>query len=170
MGGTDSPTPTAYEQQLQQEHKQSVDIGHLSSHSSSTHSLTPSSSSTPSLSMDGICSPIQYQPKSKSAVNLKCDINTSTGTLDRSSSSTLSRGYNPNNTLGSPRRVSTESAPPQALKVVLVGDSSVGKTSMLLSYTADKFIDSYSPTIYDKLSSKSLEFFVFYTLRLYRTT
>ena len=43
---------------------------------------------------------------------------------------------------------------PRALKFVMVGDSGVGKTSMLMSYTVDKFPDEHTPTIYDKFSSK----------------
>lgn len=54
----------------------------------------------------------------------------------------------------SPIRAYMDVIRPQTLKCAIVGDSGVGKTSMLMSYTVDKFPESHSPTIYDKFSSK----------------
>ena len=157
MGGKDSPPPFVQQpqQQLEQDPKM-AEIQSLSERSSSvsycTLSLPRSTASTPSLSLRRESSPIQYVPKSKSAINVQRH-GGSSSTLDGSSSSTLPRSYTPSGS-GSPVRTYMECLSPQSLKVVLVGDSGVGKTSMLTSYTVEKFLEKHSPTIYDKFSSK----------------
>lgn len=42
----------------------------------------------------------------------------------------------------------------QSVRCALVGDSAVGKTSMLMSYTTDAFPEVHNPTMYDKFTSK----------------
>ena len=44
----------------------------------------------------------------------------------------------------------------QSVRCALVGDSAVGKTSMLMSYTTDAFPEVHNPTMYDKFTSKLL--------------
>ena len=88
-------------------------------------------------------SPIQYVPRNKSEVNFQ-------GHWHPGESKSLPRDCN-----YSPIRAYMECLEPQALKCVLVGDSGIGKTSMLMSYTVDKFPETHAPTIYDKYTSKS---------------
>lgn len=101
-------------------------------------------------------SPIEYVPKSKASINVDMGVQypdsfprqpfqrtTNTETKESRSDGTYS-----------PIRAYMECIEPQTLKCALVGDSGVGKTSMLMSYTTDKFPEEHAPTIYDKFSSK----------------
>ena len=74
----------------------------------------------------------------------------STAGLQPGSSQSLPRDYGSY----SPVRAYMECLAPQTLKFAIVGDSGVGKTSLLMSYTVDKFPETHAPTIYDKYSSK----------------
>lgn len=52
----------------------------------------------------------------------------------------------------SPIRQYMECIEPQTLSCAIVGDSGVGKTSLLLGYTTGSIPVSHEPTIYDKFS------------------
>lgn len=41
------------------------------------------------------------------------------------------------------------------LKCVFVGDSTVGKTSLIVAYTTNGFCERYTPTAFDNYSGKS---------------
>lgn len=83
-----------------------------------------------------------------SQINLQFDINDQEPVgLDSNSSKSLPRDY-------SPVKAYMDCISPQTLKCAIVGDSGVGKTSLLMSYTVEKFPESHAPTIYDKFTSK----------------
>ncbi len=56
----------------------------------------------------------------------------------------------------SPIRQYMECIEPQTLSCAIVGDSGVGKTSLLLSYTTGSIPINHEPTIYDKFSCEYL--------------
>lgn len=51
-------------------------------------------------------------------------------------------------------RCASDSMIEQSVRCALVGDSAVGKTSLMMSYTSDTFPETHNPTMYDKFASK----------------
>ena len=90
----------------------------------------------------------EYRSHSGSSASLQPS---STARLQPGSSQSLPRDCSGSY---SPVRAYMECLAPQTLKFAIVGDSGVGKTSLLMSYTVDKFPETHAPTIYDKYSSK----------------
>lgn len=66
--------------------------------------------------------------------------------LASNSSKSLPRDY-------SPVKAYMDCISPQTLKCAIVGNSGVGKTSLLMSYTVEKFPETHAPTIYDKFTT-----------------
>ena len=54
----------------------------------------------------------------------------------------------------SPIRLYMECFEPRTITYAIVGDSGVGKTSLLMSYTTGEMSEDHTPTIYDKFSCK----------------
>eukprot|EP00731_Ephydatia_muelleri_P028260 Em0019g1133a len=82
-----------------------------------------------------------------SQINLEFDLNEQEPVgLASNSSKSLPRDY-------SPVKAYMDCISPQTLKCAIVGDSGVGKTSLLMSYTVEKFPESHAPTIYDKFTT-----------------
>ncbi len=142
MGGKDSPPPQCSSISPMQSPK--LGGGHRTQRSHTFSSAKPS--------------PIEYVPRNKTAVNV--DLKTPYSETSSIQSQTLPRGRSdqPESPRGdgsySPIRAYMECFQPQTLKCALVGDSGVGKTSMLMAYTVDKFPEEHAPTIFDKFSSK----------------
>ena len=151
MGGKDTPPPCVSASPMQTpgfltEKSRSFSVSSSSSAVSSSSSLSSASSTTYQQP-----SPIKYVPPCKTRVNLK--IHCPSPAADRNSTDS---GYTPQPKDGafSPIRAYIDCLSPQTLKCAIVGDSGVGKTSMLMSYVVDKFPETHSPTIYDKFSSE----------------
>ncbi len=141
MGGKDSPPPQCSSISPMQSPK--LGGGHRTQRSHTFSSAKPS--------------PIEYVPRNKTAVNV--DLRTPCSETNSIQSQTLPRGRSAQpesreDGSYSPIRAYMECFQPQTLKCALVGDSGVGKTSMLMAYTVDKFPEEHAPTIFDKFSSK----------------
>lgn len=163
MGGKDSPTPRVMD--MSSLEKRGLSPPH--SPMKRKDSICSSASTTTVASgLSTVSSPvpvkrtpsIRYVPRSKSSVNLEMRKNSrACSPSDQSApstpvkSATLSRCES---TTSSSVQTYMECLAPLSLKFVLVGDSGIGKTSLLMSYTTEKFVTEHTPTIYDKFSSK----------------
>ena len=160
MGGTDSPPPSFVDSSQQSRFNKQCSPPESPI---KTRSVSPSLSSTSSSLSSTVSetapvivetqlsrkvSPIRYVQRSKSALNLQ--LKRDMVCQPRERSATVTHHESPY----SPVQVYMDCIAPQSLKCVLVGDSGVGKTAMLMSYTMEKFVTKHTPTIYDKFSSK----------------
>ena len=151
MGGKDTPPPCVSASPLQSqgfltEKSRSFSVSSSSSAASSSSSLSSTSSYQPS--------PIKYVPPCKTRVNLKIQCPTTRPPAADRDTTDSACSVSPKDGVTSPIRAYIDCITPQTLKCAIVGDSGVGKTSMLMSYVVDKFPDTHSPTIYDRFSSK----------------
>ena len=142
MGRKDSPPPTMMTARQQQGSPQIPHSPIKKTTRSGSITSTVSTSSSVVSSASG--SPIRYVPRSKSAVNLQVG-RRERPTFEKTPLSS---------TKSSPVQTYVDSISPHNFKCALVGDSGVGKTSLLLSYTMEKYVSQYVPTIYDKFLSK----------------
>ena len=155
MGGKDTPPPCVSSSPMQTRGFPTDKSRSFSTSSaaSSSYSLTSSTSSSTSPSHQQPA-PIRYVPPCKTRVNLK--LQCPPAPHSPSAARVADRGESADAKDGSfsPIRAYIDCLTPQSLKCALVGDSGVGKTSMLVSYVVDKFPETHSPTIYDKFSSE----------------
>lgn len=187
MGGKDSPTPILVSDGIQQQEGLASPPfspmkrkGSICSSGSSASGSSISSGPLSSPTSFKRSPSIRYVPRSKSSVNLEMRQKISeaspvteprtrgagvrrSSTLNREGSfarQQRERASAITRQASLPRSSAssfTEGMIPLSLKCVLVGDSAVGKTSMLQSYTSDKFTATHTPTIYDKFSSKYMQ-------------
>ena len=149
MGGKDTPPPCVSASPVQNQKfwdkSRSFSVSSTSTTSSSASSASLSSNSQQQPA------PFRYVPPSKTHVNLQIQCPSITSPDRDSGGSKADEAY-------SPIRAYIDCLSPQTLKCAIVGDSGVGKTSLLMSYVVDKFPEAHSPTIYDKISSKKSSF------------
>lgn len=155
MGGKDTPPPCVSCSPMQSRGFPTDKSRSFSTSSAGSSSFSLSSStSTTSPRQQQQPAPIRYVAPCKTRVNLKlqCPVAPPSPTCGR----VADRGESADAKDGSfsPIRAYIDCLTPQTLKCAIVGDSGVGKTSMLMSYVVDKFPETHSPTIYDKFSSE----------------
>ena len=147
MGGKDSPLqyalPRSWAMQNKQEQKLLPNIAHTPKNNSSVRA-PDHEQRHPVLSRlpDRPCNPIPPSATSKLQVQRM---------EEQQSSLTISES----DVTVSPIRLYIESIEPRTYNYAILGDTAVGKTSLLMSYTTGKISDTYKPTVYDKFSSKS---------------
>ena len=153
MGGKDTPPPCVSASPMQTPRYLSEKSRSFSLSSASSAASTASSFSSSS-SYSSQPSPIRYVPPCKTRVNLQLQCPSPLTELGRRDSTGSTGSAPPRDGTYSPIRAYIDCISPQTLKCAIVGDSGVGKTSMLMSYVVDKFPENHSPTIYDKFSSE----------------
>ena len=159
MGGKDTPPPCVSGSPMQSRgylSEKTRSFSMSSTASSSSSSLSTTSSTAP---LTHTASPIRYVPPCKTRVNLQLQSPSLTrvdrvGTSAAAGAAAESSLDSKDGAAFSPIRAYIDCLAPQTLKCAIVGDSGVGKTSMLMSYVVDKFPDTHSPTIYDKFASE----------------
>ena len=154
MGGKDTPPPCVSSSPMQGRGYLAEKARSFSMSSAASSSSSLSSSST--LTTAPQASPIRYVPPCRTRVNLKLQCPSPSVTrVDRAGSIPAGESLDSKDPAAfSPIRAYIDCLAPQTLKCAIVGDSGVGKTSMLMSYVVDKFPETHSPTIYDKFSSE----------------
>lgn len=157
MGGKDSPPPQ-YVSTPQQSPPTSWDLQCKLEQKSSSPPITyvPKSTSSVNLDMKLNRAPLHVQRRSvrrvvpewpRSSVTPSPTSQSLVKQQEVQSSPTRSDGT------ASPIRLYMECIEPRTLSCAIVGDSAVGKTSLLMSYTTGKISDTHAPTIYDKFST-----------------
>lgn len=156
MGGKDSPQPQ-YANVTTLQTSWDVRSKLLKQKSSPPITYVPKSTSSINLDMKIHRGPLHPQRRSLRRAPLELSRSTASERKD-STTSTTSSQMQTNGTArtdsSSPIRQYMECIEPRTLCCAIVGDSGVGKTSLLLSYTTGKISETHEPTIYDKFSSK----------------
>ena len=161
MGGKDSPQPQ-YANVTTLQTTWNVHSKLLQQKSSPPITYVPKNTASINLDMKVNRAPLHAQRRSlrraaapewpRSPLSERRDSSATTASSQPERSASRTEGSS------SPIRQYMECIEPRTLCCAIVGDSGVGKTSLLLSYTTGEISETHRPTIYDKFSSKSSSF------------